>query len=589
MSSTSRAAKRARVAEPAAAPPAVGAAAAAMSTFDALPDAVVSSVFKSLGPGVSWPLRSVCRRWRRVIEETEWPSLKLRTDKKRPGHEESDEGSDGDLAEGGAGSAPSRHGAATALVEKRKLRLDDGASVSLGAGWREVEAACGLLAALVRGGGRSGSGAAAAQPRELAFRVRGSEEGDEEDGYGEDFLRRLQKTSSEDEEDGYGRRPRIRGRGRRGSFVVGALGALRPPGGAPSRLEGLHLCLFGTLFKMDMHLPPGDELRAALSPFGKLRSLTLCFTRGDGVTPEAAAAVAAACPLLRSLSFRPDFASESAALAALAPLAHLERLALFGLASGAGFGAIADGPAGRSLRSLFFLDEDAVGESDAFPRMSDIDVPRLDDLANAQLSEAAVCALARLPRLERMGGFALETMSLEAVRVFGGAAGLRELSLRLCKDGDSAASAAALAALGEALSALPSLSTVKMKYLAEDSRPEVVAAFLSSAGARRSLTELELDLWRQLSEAEAEAIAALPALRRLFLRPCHNKSSKNLRPYEILTPTLQPYDLLNPALLPYEILGRLGPEVAIKVADVFDMSRAAIDELLAAAGRRPYT
>eukprot|EP00741_Cyanophora_paradoxa_P002528 tig00000076_g2452.t1 len=565
-----------------------------MGTLDALPDAVVSSVFKTLGTQAMWPLRCVCRRWRQVIEETEWPSFELRTDDKKPELKKSASGA-------GAGSAPSRHGAAAALVEKRKLRLGDGASVSLGAGWREVEAACGLLAALVRSGGGGGSGAASAQPREVVFRVLGSEDGDEEDGYGEDFLSR---------------------------FVLGALRELRPPGGAPSRLESLHLCLWNGEFTqiLYMSLPPASDLRTALSPFGKLLSLTFYFQAvHNGVTPEAAAVVAAACPLLRSLSFRPDFDSESAALAALAPLAHLERLALLFNdehsdlcvevdASGGGFGTIADGPAGRSLRSLFFLDEDAVGGSDAFLRLSRVvarrldrfapkdfseaafralarlprlerlepvavDARRLDHFARAELSEAAARAVLRLPRLERLEPlrFYLEDVSPDAIRALGGAACLRELFLRL-EDG-RAPSAAALGALGEAIAALPCLSRLRIELHARSTGPGEVAALLSSAGARRSLAGLDLVLSRPFSEAEAEALAALPALpalRRLFLFA--------------LPPPLES----SAALRPYEILARLGPEVAVKVDLVSSAlpstklarPRAAIDALLV--GRRPY-
>eukprot|EP00741_Cyanophora_paradoxa_P002531 tig00000076_g2455.t1 len=559
MSSTSRAEKRARVAEPAAAPPAVGAAAATTAqlagVFDALPDAVASSVFKTLGPRAMWSLRCVCRRWRRVIEETEWPSFELRTDEKRPGRDESGEGSEGELAEDGAGSAPSRHGSAAALVEKRKLRLGDGASVSLGAGWREVEAACGLLAALVRSGGGGSSGAASAQPREVVFQVVGSEDGGED--YGEDFLSR---------------------------FVLGALRALRPPGGAPSGLEGLHLCLSND-DNGRMPLPPGDELRAALSPFGKLRSLTLYFQAvQNGIMAKALAAVVTACPLLRCLSFRPDFASPSSALAALAPLAHLERLALLFDdehadlclevdASGGGFGAIADGPAGRSLRSLFFLDERAVQGSDAFsfPRLSEVDAPHLDHFQSAELSEAAIRAVARLPRLERLEPlqFDLEDVSPGTVRALGGAACLRELFVRLEDRHGASAAASALAALAEALSALPSLSRLKVELHAMSTGPSEVAALLSCAGARRALVALDVVFYRPLSEAEAEAIASLPALRRLFLFA--------------LPPPLES----SAALRPYEILARLGPEVAVKVTiGRATLPQAAIDALFA--GRRTY-
>eukprot|EP00741_Cyanophora_paradoxa_P002536 tig00000076_g2460.t1 len=553
MSCTSRVEKRARVDEVAAAAAGDSPSAAQLAgAFDALPDAVASGVFKWLGPRAMWPLRGVCRRWWRVIEETEWPAFELRTDDKKP-----------ELKKSGAGSAaaPSRHDAATALVEKRKLRLSDGASVSLGAGWREVEAACGLLAALVSDGGRggSGSGAAQAQPREVAFRSLRSKDGAEEDGYeyGEDFLSR---------------------------FVLGALRALRPPAGAPSRLEGLHLAVYGTRNRIPRKKPPGEELRAALSPFGKLRSLTLYFNaRDSGVTAEAAAAIVAACPLLRSLSFRPDFASESAALAALAPLAHLERLVLVLQreeldASGGGFGAIADGPAGRSLRTLFFLDDDEVGESDAFPRLAEVDAPRKGDSASARLSAAAVRALARLTRLERLEpmGFYFSNESLDAIRALVGVVSLRQLVL--CSRGsDVGANKAFLGVLAETLSALPGLSRLCLSLHMENASPKDVAAFLSCAGARRSLVELDFILLRPPSKAEAEAVAALPALRRLFLCPALESTS-------------------SAALRPYEILARLGPDVAIEVyltsstltnAEV-EGPRAAIDALLAAGGRRPY-
>eukprot|EP00741_Cyanophora_paradoxa_P017678 tig00021013_g17073.t1 len=324
-----------------------------------------------------WPLRGVCRRWRRVIEETDWSSIELRTDEEKS-----------------AGSAPSRHGVATALVEERKLRLGDGASVS--------------------GGGGGGGGAAPAQPREVVFGVLGSEDGDEEDGCGEDFLRR---------------------------FVLGALRALRPPGGAPSLLEGLLLCLKN----------------------------------------RAAAAAAAACPLLRSLSFRPDLASESAALAALAPLARLERPApLFGAAradhclagdaSWGGLGAIAEGPAGRSLRSLCSC---LLDETRSWPA--------------AEPSEAAVRALARLPRLERREPLGL---ILNEPRVAGDRPRPRRRRAparapppprgRRPRRGRGA-----LGAVGGALPAPPCPSSLTVELYATSTSPRDVAALLSGAGARR--------------------------------------------------------------------------------------------------------
>eukprot|EP00741_Cyanophora_paradoxa_P020823 tig00000055_g20102.t1 len=176
------------------------------------------------------------------------------------------------------------------------------------------------------------------------------------------------------------------------AYLLGVLRALRPPEGAASSLEGLRVgfcfCLDLDRFpsrdignRIKLPWPRAPELRAALAPFGALRSLaldvmisgvhkSLAFQFSgldEGISPHAAAAIAAACPLLRSLSLplRPSGSptSTSAVLAALAPLAHLQQLAvvLDGVRSGAkvnvaaGLAALADGPAGKSLRKIAFF------------------------------------------------------------------------------------------------------------------------------------------------------------------------------------------------------------------------------------------
>eukprot|EP00741_Cyanophora_paradoxa_P024555 tig00000269_g23708.t1 len=95
-------------------------------------------VFKTLGLWESWPLRGVCRRWRRLVEGTEWAKLELQLKERK--------------AEGLFDSA-------AALVEKGKLQLSAGASIVLGSElskhfdleFRTVEAAARLLAAITRG------------------------------------------------------------------------------------------------------------------------------------------------------------------------------------------------------------------------------------------------------------------------------------------------------------------------------------------------------------------------------------------------------------------------------------------------------
>eukprot|EP00741_Cyanophora_paradoxa_P003724 tig00000093_g3619.t1 len=505
-------------------------------TFDALPDAVVSEVFRSLGLQASWSLRGVCRRWRRIIEETEWPSFELRTD-------------EDELAYG-------KH-------------VHAGASIELGPDWLEMQSACSLLSALV------------------IFEVLGSEQCDER--FGNDFL---------------------------ADYLRRALQALRPPEGAASVLEGLHLYLSNGQYApmMLMPLPPAAELRAALAPLGQLRSLTLLFPLLDnGLLPEDAAAIAAACPLLRSLSARPELRLGSAVVAALAPLARLERLAVLLdipedykgapeelVELDGGLAALADGPAGESLRTIHFLHEELVdgrqllyGE-ESFPRLSDADL-RSYHFSSVRVSDDALRALSRMPRLECVEPlrFRFDRVSPAAVRALGRTAALQRLHLRVAgsmrsglEDGDSDADedddagtdpGDAFAALAGALSALPSLSRLRLELVScKATRPEHVAGLLTSAGARRALAELDLSVHARrapFSEAEAEAIAALPRLERLRLS---------------LAPSY---------LRPFEILGRLPREVAVKAdlknaarglvraPDLAD-ARAQIDRLLA--GRRPY-
>eukprot|EP00741_Cyanophora_paradoxa_P024942 tig00000056_g24076.t1 len=148
----------------------------AAPAIDALPDAILSDVLKTLGLRAGWPLRGVCRRWRRVAEDTPWPSLELRFRSGGGGPAPAPAAAASDAS--GAGPRPNASGgdrfeeacgALSTLFEQRKLRLAGGASVALrpelapGPSRRAadvaearqrhrgaLEAACRLLAAITR-------------------------------------------------------------------------------------------------------------------------------------------------------------------------------------------------------------------------------------------------------------------------------------------------------------------------------------------------------------------------------------------------------------------------------------------------------
>eukprot|EP00741_Cyanophora_paradoxa_P007623 tig00001177_g7373.t1 len=554
-----RAKKRARVEEPEPAAEAAqhGAAASASASplqaagaLDALPDALLGDVFRALGPRESWPLRGVCRRWRRVVEETEWASFELR------------------FSEACSAACDRVLEAASALFERRRLRLRGGASVAVRP-WlsefcsraardghrRTAAATCSLLAAVARSHGGP------AQPGHVVVEFLGSADaGDEVEGFGRDseFLRLC---------------------------LLGALRALAPPpGGAPSALQSLSVGVHAeppSQRPPPLLWPPAAELRAALAPFAQLRSLTLSFRNSAALPAECAAALAAACPLLRSLCAR---ASTSAALAALSPLSRLERLAaLHEPADGPvedGLAALADGPAGRSLRSLAFFDSsvfDGGGAESSFPHPSPDARPALA----AALAAPGLAALARMPSLESFSPLRINAYRHDAAQAAGALSSLRglcevflelvgganaartaealraaagalsglprlvRLQLRLdARAGTPAADVAAflcgaaarravarlelapapswpapaLRAVAEAIEGLPNLASLALAWTCFETSGEEIAAFLGAAGVRRALSALELEAPRRpLSEAEASAIAALPALRRLRL------------------------------------------------------------------------
>eukprot|EP00741_Cyanophora_paradoxa_P000037 tig00000057_g35.t1 len=337
--------------------------------FDDVPDAVLSGVFKALGPRASWPLRRVCGRWRRVVEEMEWASFELRikaadVDMSRAAaHEASEQGDE------------SAYDVLSALFERRRLRLSAGASVSLRPELsrlvafdrndgrsvaaahqihrRRVEAACGLLRAIAR------SHSGPSQPREVSIELMR----DMQDISDDVDDRELAIIAARQVDKDFLR-----------SYLLGVLSALQPAeGAASSSLESLSVSFNSGLFKefgvtfgegleemrsKTRPWPAPADLRAALAPFAQLRSLSLFFGVYDkGAQPEAAEAIAGACPLLRSVRL---LARDEAVLAAFAPLAHLQQLAVIFSTFGApdvsdGVVALADGPAGQSLQSIEFV------------------------------------------------------------------------------------------------------------------------------------------------------------------------------------------------------------------------------------------
>eukprot|EP00741_Cyanophora_paradoxa_P013515 tig00020693_g13049.t1 len=400
----------------------------------------------ALGLRASWPLRAVCRRWRRVIEETEWTALELwfggkDFSKQVQTHASSfqvhDEETHTDSELEFGRPAPGRSISSTlscedgcdslsALFDQRKLRLGEGSSVALrpelqldkfenvGSNidddvpddapvvprrQRYVEAACKLLAAITR------SCSGSAQLREVTFELLG--------GYMEGYVKF---------EAGFFN-----------DFLFGVLGALRPPDGSESRLESLNI---GFTADHDHHDPDidleemqrlaADDLHAALAPFGKLRSLTLScdwlLSEGIAIDAAAAAAIASACPLLRSISFAPELCEDGSEVEVLASLSRLEH-----------------------LQEVVF----------AYAALTELHDPNAPIIAG----------------LERLAKADFGTR----------------------RDGAGAA------------------------QWPWGSAAEDVVALLGSAGVRRALVRLSLSLRRPLSDVEAAAIAALPALRELHV------------------------------------------------------------------------
>eukprot|EP00741_Cyanophora_paradoxa_P021631 tig00000241_g20879.t1 len=390
----------------------------------------MSDVFNALGLRASWPLRAVCRRWRRVVEETEWAVVELRLKggevSSAAGHSESKR------------SAEHVCGALSALFDRKtgKLRLGNGASVTI---------------------------------KSEFCHFRG---------------------------------------------IV--LWALRPLDGASSDLGGLSVGLtgrrrarqspsFGLAGRPPAFVwPPHDALRAALAP------------RQPPSPPPA--------PILRSLRIRPELAL--AVLAALAPLARLEELALEVDSAFCSADAVAGG-----LWALAVVAADGLHEEGQFPAPNAgadpptivlVEIPEplqrsLDTAVLAPVSPVKLHFNCHAARPEDAAVFLGSRLAREAL------AGLR-LRIDLDEEPDSPR------LFSDALAALPPGATLKL-------------AWRESKGP--------------LKEAEAKAILALPALRRL-------RVGTQIRPPSSAREDPDP-DWVNDAVHPFEVLAGLRPEVAVSV------------------------
>eukprot|EP00741_Cyanophora_paradoxa_P024582 tig00000269_g23733.t1 len=523
---------------------------AAAASIDTLPDDVVSNVFKALGLRESWPLRIVCRRWRRVVEETEWADFDLWY-----------------AYEAGSTSTPAcsshcdcAYCMASDLFEKGKLRLSERFSVTLrpwlyefvaqaAGNKRTVAAACNLLAAMML---RS------AQPREASVMFLNDHD--------ETGLVLGDSSTREIDPDLFS------------SYLLDVLRALQPREGAPSALESLSVgfsggsCVDAADHDNDGYddyihsvmdempagcvpWPPAAELHAALIPFRGLRSLTLLFDDFRmAVSSEAATVIAATCPLLRSVavSLRPFRESSDAVLAALARLAHLEELALvvvsctrsaalsdpaYSVYLRHGLLELAEGPAGQSLRKIVFAGKNRLLGDGVFPRGF-----TAAELAPAQISDGAtLAALGRMPKLEVIAPLEIHVYDTHidpsSILAFGCAENLRSTRLSVVFNYHPGVSPerarAGLDALCAALSGLPRLENLALDLQynfsgctfasasSSAAANDILVTLLTSAGVRRALTDLKLDgLFRAPgdSRALANAIAALPRLARLALR-----------------------------------------------------------------------
>eukprot|EP00741_Cyanophora_paradoxa_P020455 tig00021257_g19745.t1 len=228
--------------------------------------------------------------------------------------------------------------------------------------------------------------------------------------------------------------------------------------------------------------------------------------------PRTVAAIAAACPRLRSLTFLPESAE---AIAALKQLRELEEVVV-GTHSNCdddlvlpGVVALSQGPAARSLRRIRYgfgppFEFNAEFFPKPFPKnlyWFDPDVPLDDELA---------AALSRMPRLEFIGPLKIydSSVSSSAIEALGRLPCLRE------GDFEYFASGSGHFTPQDFSSSISRLSKLNLS-IAGVLKEEDLLALL--AACRPALRELRLALGWPLGVPEARALVELPALRFLSL------------------------------------------------------------------------
>eukprot|EP00741_Cyanophora_paradoxa_P018915 tig00021105_g18260.t1 len=471
-----RSAKRTRAGVPA------GAGVVECSIVD-LPDGVLGHVLQSVSLARAWPLRAVCRRWRSVIESKAWEDVKLRSNDRADFQQ---------LA---------------SLLRSEKVKLAARASVRLDArmgaesenNFSLVASACAVLAAC----NKDGSVAEA----DVCFVAehRGS----------------LDSVVH--------------------AFILGTLAALRPQRAARSALEKLSIRLqkpapanqdegyVARLRVQSDQQATAEDLQASLQPLSSLRSLEL-MPNAFPVDSAAAAAIARSLPNLQAIHFQP---SDCRALAALAPLSALRDVVScwhtfiydtdpseFGDA----FSTLANGPAGKSLRSIV-LDPD---DSDKF----------------FPIDSTCLHAIAKFPFLEEividLSSDELESADLAAFK----SSSLRNVSVRL--DVEERLSVERLRALASAFASCPNLSSLTLDLeisydtvdgdVHEEPDPEALSRLLRAC--RQFLCGLTLDVRRPLSASEAEAISLCAELKSLHVH-CRIRSIAEIGPLQQLDVSLE--------------------------------------------------
>eukprot|EP00741_Cyanophora_paradoxa_P001777 tig00000073_g1723.t1 len=475
-----------------------------------------------LGLRESWPLRGVCRRWRRVVEEREWASVDLRI-------------------KGVSGTA-----ALSALLGggARKLRLSAGSSVALrpelAAGEEEADseqAAASddldayrprLRPSARRGGGESWRPASHERWLEAALIALAAVATAADPTAAAAGQPQPQPRAVTGELLGCNGRLRVPSLGAfLSAYLLGVLRALRPAAAVAGQSKR----------KSKSKPAPAPAAASALESLS-LRSLTLCFGEFDGgVGPEAAAAIAAACPLLRSIVLQPDVNEGAKVVAAFAPLAHLEDLLL--LIGGSFFNAsegilaLAGGPAGQSLKSFAFTRRRGLFKEGNFP----MQYPSYPE--SADIDSEAVLALSRMPKLECIKKMQIILYPFDPAAILppGRIASLREIWLGIPPPPpppppppdlvQGLGPPRAPAAGGGDLLPPPPLQTRPGAHARRrpgeprsppPPRPRLsrLGLELTLAGGRASpLADLVLCLDEPLPEAAAGAIVALPALERL--------------------------------------------------------------------------